>query len=182
MTSETLYSLLITIGRASGIGAFFLLGLTIFIGGSARLFKKAIKLGTLLKLHERLSYIAYFILIIHPLLVLTAKVVDGSSLLDFFAAYIGYPPLVVGLVIFLTVTITIFAAFFKKLVKRFIWLNMMRVSVVAHLAVLYHLFNLGSLSGPYGSLPLLNLVIAASVLLSIGGVCFRLLTLLQARR
>lgn len=181
MTSETLYSLFITIGRASGIGAFFLLGLTIFIGGSARFFKKTIKLGKLLKLHERLSYIAYFILLIHPLFVLTAKVVSGISLLEFFAAYIGYPPLIAGLVIFLTVTITILSAFFKKLVKRGIWLNMMRVSVVAHLAVLYHLIYLGSLSGPYGSLPLLNLVIAASVLLSITGVGLRVLNLLQTR-
>lgn len=182
MSPDALYNLLISIGRIAGIGAFFLLGLTIFLGGSARALKKVIKMGRLLKLHEGIGYLSYFILFSHPLFILIAKVASGTALLDFFSAYIGYPPFIAGLIIFITFTLTILSIFFKKVVKRFIWLNMMRISVVAHLAVLYHLFNLGSLSGPYGAVPLLNLLIVASILLSIGGVGLRLVDLMPARR
>lgn len=182
MSAEPLYSLLLTTGRASGIGAFFLLGLTIFLGGTARPLMKSFKGVKLFKLHERVGNIACLFLFMHPLLVLTAKAIGGTALFDFLSVYIGYPPFITGLILFTIFTLTVLSAFLRKLVKRFIWLNMMRISIVAHLAVLYHLYNLGSLSGPYGELPLLNLIIAAGVVLSIGGTATRVAYPLLARR
>lgn len=182
MGSEQLYSILITTGRAAGITAFFLVGLTIFLGGAARALMKSVKRLKLFKLHERVGYCAYFILLWHPLLVLTAKVVNGTALLDFLISYSSYPPFVAGVVIFFIITLATLTGLLRKLVQRFIWINLMRISIVAHLVLLYHLFYLGTLSGPYGALPYLNIVVVVAVILSIGGAATRVGYALLARR
>lgn len=174
MGEEQLYTILITIGRAAGIWAFCLLGATIFLGGAKKLLMKSVKGATLLKLHERVGYLSYGLLIFHPIMIVSAKTLGKLTLADFISSYIGYSYFIAGLAAFTIFTLVIIVSLMRKAFKRWLWLNLMRVAIIAHLAAAFHLYRLGSLSGPYGQYPPLNIFIISALVLTLSGALIRL--------
>jgi len=174
--------LLKMLGQVAGIIAFFLLGLTIFIGTTSRLFDKLFGLDKILRFHKKFALFSFIVLFFHPSLLVVTNVIDGSGFFDFFMSNITYLPFLFGFTAFLIFISIIMTSLFFKIINYFIWNITHHISFIAFLFVLYHIYDFGELSGLNPEIPLLNVFIILGLLFAVSGTIIRIILLFTKKK
>lgn len=163
-------------GRIFGILGFFLIGTSIFIGGALRLLDKKFGLDRLLRFHKIFSLISFFVLLFHPFILFVYNIIKyGVSVIEIYSGYFTLYYFIFGVISFIFIGISIFLSyFFLKKINHILWLTFHRLNVVFYVLALIHLLNFGVLTGVNAKIPLLNILIILSIILTIVGVIIRI--------
>ncbi len=183
--SEDFYISDITLntGRILGILSCFLLGLTIFIGGSSRLLDKIYGLDKLLRFHKKIALFSFSLLSLHVIFITISNVIEGTSIIEFFSSYIGDIRFLVGVIAFLIFALNvIITLLLYKIIYFSIWLTIHRLSIAAFGIALYHIFNFGVLSGVNAVIPLLNIFIYMGIIFASFGLIIRIIILFLMKK
>ena len=177
-----LYDILINIGRYIGIFSFLFLGFSIFLGASYRLIGNYINIQKLLKFHKKFGYFSFCVLIFHPILITTANIIDGTNIVDFYSSYITYIPFILGLSAFYIFAAVIIISILRKLVNRFVWITLMRLTIIAFIFAGYHILNFSVLSGLHPQIPILNIPILLGIIFAGTGTLIRIILLIKTSK
>lgn len=183
-TSEVISgaSVLLDIGRICGITGFFLLGLSLFIGGGARFLDRFFGLSNILRYHKSLALLSFTVLFMHPILVTSGIVLDGLSFSSFLAGYLSQLPFIFGITAFTLFLIIILTSLIRKIFNHALWITIHRISIIAFCLAIYHLYKFGVLTGLDAVVPFLNLFIYTSVLLASIGVLIRIFLFFRKKK
>lgn len=183
--SEDFYFSDITLntGRGAGIISCFLLGLTIFIGGSSRLLDKAFGLDAVLRFHKKIAFISFCILFLHLFFITISNMIEGTSIIEFYSSYIGDESFLVGVIAFIIFALMVISTLLLyKILNFFIWLTIHRLSIIAFGFAVYHVFNFGVLSGFNAEIPLLNVFIYSGIIFAALGLIIRIILLFLKKK
>lgn len=163
------------IGRIIGIFSIFLLGLSLFIGASARLFDKYFGLEKILRIHKKFSYFSFSILVLHPILIILSNMLEGYPLTDFYIDYLGYIPFIFGHIAFYIFLLIILFSLYFKYVNYTTWLTTMRLSIIAIIFASYHQINYGHFSNFYEKINYFHILIFIGWTAAASGLIIRII-------
>ncbi len=169
-------------GRVIGVISIFLLGLTIFIGGSSRLLDKIFGLDRVLRFHKIFALVSFCILFFHVFLITISSIIEGTSIIEFYASYIGELIFLAGVISFDLFFVLVITTLFSKHLNFSLWLTIHRLSAAAFAIALYHCYNFGVLSGPAGEIPSLNFLIYLGIAFALSGVIIRIVFLFLKKK
>ncbi|HOJ64809.1 MAG TPA: ferric reductase-like transmembrane domain-containing protein [Spirochaetota bacterium] len=167
-------------GRIFGIIGFFLLGFSIFIGGTLRLLDKKFGLDRVLRFHRIFSVISFFLLIFHPFLLFLYNLIKYNlSIIEIYLGYLSLYYFIFGVTAFIFIGISVFISyFFLKKIEHIFWITLHRLNVVFYILALIHLLNFGYLTGFHAKIPILNIFIIISIIMALTGTIVRIIFLI----